>query len=53
MKTIRQSLILAIAVMMVSAVSFAQEQSDYEISKSFSKSYKELSKAIEMAQTVQ
>jgi outer membrane murein-binding lipoprotein Lpp len=39
--------------MMVSAVSFAQEQSDYEISQSFSKSYKELSKAIEMAQTVQ
>ena len=53
MKTIRQSLILAIATMMVSAVSFAQEQSDYEISQSFNKSYRELSKAIETAQTVQ
>jgi len=53
MKTIQLSLILAIAVLMVSAVSFAQEQSDYEISQSFIKSYKELSKAIETAQTVQ
>jgi len=53
MKTIRQSLMFAIAVMMVSGVSFAQEQSDYEISQSFNKSYKELTKAIETAQTVQ
>ena len=46
-------MILAVAVTLVSAVSFAQEQSDYEISQSFNKSYKELSKAIETAQTVQ
>ena len=46
-------MIFAIAVMTVSAVSLAQEQSDYEISQSFNKSYKELSKAIETAQTVQ
>ncbi|MGA7159991.1 MAG: hypothetical protein WBZ48_03250 [Bacteroidota bacterium] len=53
MKTIRQLSILWAAVAIACAVSFAQEQSDYEISQSFNKTYKELTKAIEMAQTVQ
>ena len=53
MKTIRRSTILAAAMMMVWGISFAQEQSDYEISQSFTKQYKALQKAIEAAQTVQ
>jgi outer membrane murein-binding lipoprotein Lpp len=40
-------------MIVVSAVSFAQEQSDYQIAQSFSKEYKALTKAIEIAQTVQ
>jgi hypothetical protein len=53
MKTTRQSLILAIAVMTVCAVSFAQEQSDYAIAQSFNKQYKVITAAIGTAQTVQ
>ena len=53
MKTIRQTSIVAAMVLAVCAISFAQEQSDYEIAQSFTKQYKALSKAIETAQTVQ
>ena len=53
MKTIRLSVILSLTVAMACALSFAQEESDYEISQTFSKKYKELAKAIETAQTVQ
>jgi outer membrane murein-binding lipoprotein Lpp len=53
MKTIRRTSILVAATMMVLALSFAQEQSDYEIAQSFKKQYAALTKAIEAAQTVQ
>ncbi len=53
MNTIRQYMILTAVIAMAWTVLFAQEQSDYEISQSFNKTYKELTKAIETAQTVQ
>ncbi len=46
-------MILTAVIAMAWTVLFAQEQSDYEISQSFNKTYKELTKAIETAQTVQ
>ncbi len=54
MKNIRRTSIVAAIIMIVAcAVSFAQEQSDYQIAQSFSREYKALTKAIETAQTVQ
>ena len=53
MKTLQRTLILIGAALMVWMLSFAQEQSDYEISQSFKKQYADLTKAIETAQTVQ
>lgn len=53
MKTIRQTSIVVAIVLAMCAISFAQEQSDYEIAQSFNKQYKALTKAIETAQTVQ
>ena len=53
MKTIRRTSIVVAMVLAMCAISFAQEQSDYEIAQSFSKQYKALGKAIEIAQTVQ
>ena len=53
MKTLQRTSILIGAVLMVCILSFAQEQSDYEISQSFKKQYADLTKAIETAQTVQ
>lgn len=53
MKTLRRTSILLGVAVMVWMFSFAQEQSDYEISQSFKKQYAELTKAIESAQTVQ
>jgi hypothetical protein len=53
MKNIRRTSIVVAAMIVACAVSFAQEQSDYQIAQSFSKEYKALTKAIEIAQTVQ
>ncbi len=53
MKTLQRTSILIGAALMMCMVSFAQEQSDYEISQSFKKHYADLTKAIETAQTVQ
>ncbi len=53
MKTTRRTSIVVAMVVAMCAISFAQEQSDYEIAQSFSKQYKALTKAIEIAQTVQ
>jgi len=53
MNSIRQYFVLAAITVMACAMSFAQEQSDYEIVQSFNKTYKELTKAIVEAQTVQ
>lgn len=53
MKTIRRTSIFIAATIMLWVLSFAQEQSDYEVAQNFKKQYAALMKAIETAQTVQ